>query len=216
MELIQKIQSQLETVYGIKINEQAEDYLIEQDALKNLLPQNQSASAHKELFLVNPNPRDETLEVALFFDAELRHNLEVNNPLERLSRDNISDFCSLIEGVSHFVYYIHKAQMACEVTQLEMELQAEIDKFVLLCLLTDSLSQDSATHLLELLFENYNLHEHLTHDQIQRYHTASRLACQYCFRLAKNMSPEKMNDLKAELREFYSLPQQQKIRQIVN
>ena len=42
--------------------------------------------------------------------------------------------CQLIEGVSHFVYVADRARRKLPATQLELELQAEIDKYVLLVL----------------------------------------------------------------------------------
>ena len=41
-------------------------------------------------------------------------------------------FCLALEGVSHFLYLIWNASFDRSVTLLEMELQAEIDKFVML------------------------------------------------------------------------------------
>ncbi|HVR20716.1 MAG TPA: hypothetical protein VMS65_13495, partial [Polyangiaceae bacterium] len=40
----------------------------------------------------------------------------------------------LLEGVSHFVYLAERVRTGLPTTQLELELQAEIDKFVLLAL----------------------------------------------------------------------------------
>lgn len=120
----------------------------------------------------------------------------------------------MIEGISHFVYYVHKACLQCEVTQLEMELQAEIDKFVLLSLIIQK-DQNQIYNILDLLFENYELHENLTPDQIERYHTASHLAHRYCFELSKTMSSNNSSEVLKKIRQFYPLSQEQKIRQIL-
>ena len=40
--------------------------------------------------------------------------------------------CQIIEGVSHFVYVVERARVGREATQLELELQAEVDKWVVL------------------------------------------------------------------------------------
>ena len=47
----------------------------------------------------------------------------------RLARDaDLDPLCQIIEGVSHFVYLAERARVDREATQLELELQAEVDK----------------------------------------------------------------------------------------
>lgn len=214
MNLISHIQSRLESLYAIKVGEQVHDYLIGHEELRALMPLNARTNVPRELFLVNPRPENSLLEVALFLDPELRKNLEINNPFNGLTDQNISDFCTLIEGVSHFVYYIHKSLLAYDVTQLEMELQAEIDKFLLLVLCTPQPHQNSK-RLLSLLFENYSLEEALTPAQKERYRTASNLARKYCFELSKKLKKSDLPALFKEVRQFYPLTQEEKIRRIM-
>lgn len=214
MELIDQIQLQLESTYGIKTGEKASDYLINKQELLALIEPAQVIHTPKELFLVNPQPQNETLEIALFLDPDLRENLQKNNPLETLSKKNIADFCTMIEGISHFVYYVHKSCLQCDVTQLEMELQAEIDKFVFLSLVIQK-DQNQIYNILDLLFENYELHEDLTPTQIERYHTASNLAHRYCHELSKTMRLNNPIEVLKKIRQFYPLSQEQKIRQIL-
>ncbi|OVE82008.1 hypothetical protein BVY03_01805 [bacterium K02(2017)] len=215
MELINFIQNKLESIYGIKLGTSANDYLIEHHELSELLPQNQKTSVPKELFLVNPNPQDDTLEIALFLDPELKYNLSQNNPLKILNDSNLSDFCILIEGISHFVYYLHKASLDFEITELEMELQAEIDKFILLTIMTEN-NNISSKQIIDILFEDYLLHKNLSEEQIERYHTASNLARKYCFTLSKQIKQNTLKDTLKDVRRFYPLTQEQKIKEILN
>ncbi len=67
---------------------------------------------------------DESLEMALLLPAGTPHESH------RLS---LSDDClQLLEGVSHFVFIAERARIGLPATQLELELQAEVDKFVVL------------------------------------------------------------------------------------
>ena len=150
-DIITEVQTQLESAYGIKIGESVHDYIIDKKELFELLKDQKLETLPKELFLINPNPENDTLEVALFLDEDLQQNLSTHNPLETLSNDNITDFCTLIEGISHFVYYIHKASLKYSVTQLEMELQAEIDKFVLLSLIIRN-DSEALENIFDILF----------------------------------------------------------------
>lgn len=214
MKLIDLVQKKIEALYGIKVGENATDYLIGHSEVRELLQIDQSTVVPKELFLVNPTPEQETLEIALFLDPSLQQNLVLHDPLERLSEKNLTDFCTLIEGVSHFVYYLHKASLDYQVTQLELELQAEIDKFLLLAFTSECSPADRKT-LHQILFEQYNLHDHLNDEQIQRYETANNLAKRYCHGLIEQAKTNNLNDLIRHVRRFYPLSQQEKISLIM-
>ena len=56
-------------------------------------------------------------------------NLERHDPATRLDETNFADFCLAVEGVSHFIYVALRAADDRGVSQLELELQAEVDKF---------------------------------------------------------------------------------------
>src|SRR5262249_8426479 len=45
---------------------------------------------------------------------------------------SFDEVCQAIEGVSHFLYLAERARRELPATQLELELQAEVDKYVLL------------------------------------------------------------------------------------
>ena len=66
----------------------------------------------------------------MYLERELLERLDQNDPLTRLDRDNLADFWSALEGVSHFTYYAWNAARDKSVSLFELELQAEVDKFV--------------------------------------------------------------------------------------
>lgn len=214
MDLVQRVQSRLENIYGVSVGESAADYLIGHEDVSELLQVAETHLLPRELFLVNPNPTEDTLEIALYLNETLTTNLANNSPFDSLNSGNINDFCTLIEGVSHFVCYLHKMALEHNVSQLELELQAEIDKYVLLGLFAES-GGLPRERLMELLFEDYFLHEHLSAEQAQRYETATDLAKRFCYKISKEFSLHDITPLVAELRQFYSLSQDEKIRQIV-
>lgn len=213
MTLIKKIQKHIEKIYGIRIGEAADDFVISTGELHELLPSSQNTALPRELFLVTPNTEEDAVEVALYFDESLKNNLSKNDPLIKISPENISDFCTLIEGVSHFVYYLYKAASGSAVTQLEMELQAEIDKFVLLSLFLET--DADRRSVLDLLFENYYLFENLSPAEIERYETAADLAKKYCYSLSQMLKGSSPSQMLSELRKFYPLNHQDKIRHIL-
>ena len=53
------------------------------------------------------------------------------DPFAALTQHNLADYLTVAEGVSHFVYVAWNAGFDKPVTLLELELQAEVDKYVL-------------------------------------------------------------------------------------
>jgi hypothetical protein len=73
----------------------------------------------------------DTLSLALYIDATVLARLADHDPCDALTGDNLADYLTVAEGVSHFVYVAWNARHDKPVTLLELELQAEVDKYVL-------------------------------------------------------------------------------------
>jgi len=73
----------------------------------------------------------DTLSLGLFIDARVLERLSRRDPFDALDQDNLADYLTAAEGVSHFVYVAWSAGFDRPVTLLELELQAEVDKYVL-------------------------------------------------------------------------------------
>lgn len=116
----------------------------------------------------------------------------------------------LAEGVSHFVYVANRARQELPSTQLELELQAEVDKFVLLVLEELPYDREGALETHSRLYESVRfLHEPgtLLGD---RYRIANGLAARFSRRLL-GFEPTATH---AALRRFYRAGQAEKIRLI--
>ena len=125
------------------------------------------------------------------------------------SAANDSDaWLQLAEGVSHFVYVANRARQELPSTQLELELQAEVDKFVLLVLEQLPCDRGEAIDVHARLYENVRyLHEPGT-ELGDRYRTANDLAARFVRRLLA-FGPSATH---AALRRFYRAGQADKIR----
>lgn len=114
----------------------------------------------------------------------------------------------LAEGVSHFVYVANRARQELPATCLELELQAEVDKFVLLVLEQTPYDRGEAFDVHARLYERVRfLHEAGT-ELGDRYRTANDLAARFVRRLL-TFGPETTH---AVLRRFYRAGQADKIR----
>jgi len=140
------------------------------------------------------------------------------DPRVRLDHANLGAFCTLTEEVSHFVYLHFCARASRSVTQLELELQAEVDKYLtavfLLCLQNEGAV---SPRLRDLLFRRYRLAVPLSAEQVERYRAASALAYRYCsFLESAYLRRARLADLAREARRFYRLGQREKLERIAD
>jgi hypothetical protein len=114
-----------------------------------------------------------------------------------------------IEGVSHFVFLAERARTDLDTTELELELQAEVDKFVMFAFDGTVLERSRARSVRYALFDGVShLHRENT-ERGHRYRLASSLAERLAARLAER-SPAP--DARRFLQRFYRAGQAEKIR----
>jgi hypothetical protein len=157
------------------------------------------------------------VSVGVVLDEAISTHLERRDPRERLDSSNLGAFSTVTEEVSHFLYLLFRARTERQVTQLELELQGEVDKY-LTALFFLSLQNEGAvsTRLRHLLFGRYRLAEGLSAENAERYHEASRLANRYTgwleARYLRGRHP--LPDLAREARRFWRLGQREKLETI--
>jgi hypothetical protein len=140
--------------------------------------------------------------------------LELRLRVPRLERDaGMDPLCQIIEGVSHFVYLSHRASLEREATQLEMELQAEVDKYVVLAASIDAFDETTSWKLRERLYERVTfLHEEGT-EEGERYRIANASAHRFVARLEKEyVTRNRFAEMRDELRRFFHAGQSDKLR----
>lgn len=140
--------------------------------------------------------------------------LEVSLVLPKLSHDGLTlhDLHSdsglqFIEGVSHFLYIVERARTELPVTQLELELQAEVDKFVFLAL-GDPEPERAPKRLRQHLYEEVRYLHPAGSELGDRYRTANSLAARFVARLNTDLGSE---PVKRQLRRFYRSGQTEKL-----
>ena len=210
------LQRQLEGIYEVPVGYDVGDFVITDPQLAQQLDDSHNARLIDEKLLIKQCT--DSLDLALYLDAELAARLAADDPLDYLHNGNLVDFCTALEGVSHFLYLTWNAGLGRGVSQLELELQAEIDKYIVIAnLFGQQRSLPLPEQLHRWLFEHVRFDTALTEDELERYRDANRFAGKYCLQLETRylrLRDHRGSSLLNELRRFYRLPFRDKIRRI--
>jgi hypothetical protein len=201
------VQRRIESLYGLDPQSPVTDFLIPPEAADSY-PGGGSRT------LVSQH--GDEVQVGVVLEGAVSDRLAESDPRVHLDTRNLGPFCTLTEEVSHFVYVLFCARSSRTVTQLELELQGEVDKYLNAAFLL-SLQNEGAvsSRLRELLFHDYHLGRDLPPERAERYRTASALAYRYCGYLeSRLLRPSRLADLRREARRFYRLGQRDKLERI--
>ncbi|BDG08905.1 hypothetical protein [Anaeromyxobacter paludicola] len=206
-------QEELEEIYGVAAPPVG-DYLVDRDAAlaavgrldapELLLVREEEGGAALGLFLDEP-----LLAAALRARPHLRRS-------RLTARRQLGQLACVAEGVSHFVYLSSRALAGRQVSLLELEVQAEVDKFALLVLHLWRRGRRRASRALRhRLYERVRYRPHLDGPELERYRTANRLAAGYAGWLeARFVRRGDAEGLLRELRASYRLSGPAKLRHL--
>ena len=201
------VQRRLESLYALEAEAPVTDYLVPAGAVAHL-PGGGSRTLVAQ--------QGDEVSVGVVLDDSVGAGIEATDPRERLDGSNLGSFATLTEEVSHFLYVLSRARRDRPVTQLELELQGEVDKY-LIVLCFRGLADEGALseRLRQLLFVRYKLTAGLSPESSERYHAASRLANRYCRWLeARYLGRSRREALAHETRRFWRLGQREKLETI--
>ena len=185
-----RVQRGLEALYRVDTGVAVDDFVID--------------DAGRAAFSPARRPREQLL--AIEDDGEMNLALYIDPgaagaSYERLGDHNLGDFLLVVEGVSHFVYTVWCARAERPVTQLELELQAEVDKYITCLLQTDA---GRSRELRHRLFVDCEYEPDLDAAERDRYRAANDNAHRYAAWLeAEYVAPRRIPEMLAELRRFY-------------
>jgi len=144
--------------------------------------------------------------------VELRVELPADSvaPRAELSLDKL---CQVVEGVSHFLLIAERARRELPTTQLELELQAEVDKFVLLGVALDRpLGPAQLAWLRRRLFARARFIDPPGSERGERYRMAHRLAERFIHKLDRRyLRRQRLSEVRQTLQHFYQMGQTSKI-----
>lgn len=171
------LQAEFEAIYGVEAP-RVGDFLLGRDGARAA----GAEPGRPEALLVLEEA--DGLWLGLYLDeAVLRRAAaaDPNHPRPQLTRrSRLDDVACAAEGVSHFVYLAVRAEADRPVSLLELEVQAEVDKFALLVLhLWRRGLRRLSGALRRRLFERVGYRAGLGEEARQRYRTANRLGSGY-------------------------------------
>lgn len=205
------LQQSLQGIYELELDHQVNDFLVTRNA--ELDPSCIQDDMVRETLLVSQENDD--LLLSLFLHESVVKNLNSDGGVFHLHDENLEDFCIALEGISHFIYVVWNAGFRRRITRLEMEIQAEVDKFIVLSkLLHGHKSQIRPGHLRRVLFDTVRYSPQLDAAERVRYRDANNFAAKYCWYLESNRYLEQEQGLLREIRRFYRLDLRGKLRRI--
>jgi hypothetical protein len=194
--LAMRVQAALERLYRLERVASVEDFV------------RGAASGEREALLLR-QAEDGDLEVTVRLPTLAGGHGEGELELDTL--------CQIIEGVSHFVYVAERVRVGRAATQLELELQAEVDKWVVLAASMRSFDAGRSATLRARLYEGFAF----VHDDgsdagrelTERYRVANDAAHRFVRRLEKDyVGSARFGDLHTELWRFFHIGQEGKLR----
>lgn len=213
-DLLRDLQQQLAILYDLRVSQDVRDYLVTDAGLLHALTDGvPGRDVDEKLILVEDG---EGMAVALYLDARLLERLAEADPRCNLGGHNLADFWTVLEGISHFNYFAWNATLDKQVTLLELEMQAEIDKYLgTRALMHEQPASDLGGPLMKRLFEDPGFMAALSEEEVERYRSAGHLAGRYCASLESRYPHDRLApEMIRELRAFYRLPQSAKVSRI--
>lgn len=193
------LQRTLASVYRLDLAHDVDDFV-------RVLSPDDPEAARGEVVLVADT--DEGAEIAVLLDPRVFASLAgLASNDGTVSR--FQAWCMALEGVSHFTMLVHRAARDQPVSQLELELQADVDKFVVgvvqQCAHRAPGEADGRSRALRrALYDRVSFRDPPDSVRGRRYRTAHRLAARYAAGLERRyVRHGRLRALVDEVRGFY-------------
>ena len=208
--VIKQIDRALKDLYLLSTPFNAEDFLLARPIQSPSI----IANAHLRGALY-VRPDSEELSLGIYLSPKISKELKRFFRWQKRdwTHSQLEAFTVATEEVTHFQYLLSRAQRKCSVTQFELELQAEVDKFVLSFFAGEVQSIDRFSSLLERLFIKFRLSDTLSPEERDRYLEANRISFRFIKQLETLLaSPSSNASALKKLRSFYHSSVSEKIR----
>jgi hypothetical protein len=215
--VLKQLQDLIGEIYDVRITHDVYDFLVTDRGA--LPPAARSNDSDEQLIVAQPTANGGgEVGVSLYLDPALLARLQRADPIASLHDGNVADCWTALEGVSHFLYLAWNAGHDKPVSLLELEMQAEVDKYVAsYWLLRRQFPERFPAELLRVLFERTRIDPSLARGREDLYRQASRYAERFCRKLEQSLRGARAvadREVLAELRRFYRLTNARKVAHI--
>lgn len=207
---LRRIQRGIEKLYRLDTAPDVRNFLIQDDAPVRL---RETRRPREQLFVGGTS---EDLRLGVFVDQAVLETLRRHNPSRGLDQTNLADLLLAVEAVSHFLCVIHCVRARRPVRALELELQAEIDKYLVCLLLLEAQGRRrTILGLAENLAVALQLADNLNGEEHGRYARAATFASSYAAALQQRyVRTRRLMEMLDEVRHFYRLGLDAKVNRI--
>lgn len=215
--ILRRMQMLLSHLYDAPVTHDVEDYLVcDRSQFAGLTGDAAPPAADEQVILVQ---NQDEVRIGLYVDGAVLDRLEQRDPLDSLDTGNLRDYCTALEGVSHFHYLMWSLARSRNVSLMELELQADVDKYAsALTLLTRQRDGEFPAALHTQLFHRVGYLPELSQECRLRYQEANRHAGRFCRQLDEKFLRRRRSRPEAwlsELRRFFRCGYQEKMREVM-
>lgn len=174
-------------------------YRVEAPAVDGFVRESESGREVLEL-----RERRSSLDLALYLPREA---MDPDAPV------SLDLYCQVAEGVSHFLYLVERARRRLPTTQLELELQAEVDKYLLVLEALTHAPAANRNDVRDRLFGRVRFLHAAGSEQGDRYRMANHLASRFVGTLSKRHHTS--DSPRERVRRFFDAGQREKIEMVM-
>jgi hypothetical protein len=201
--MLSRIQQRLAELYDLHPVPDVECFVCGPELLAELA--GEDAARRREVLLVLED--EEGVFVALYLDPEVLAQL-------RAGRPRFDALQLATEGVSHYLYLAFRERNDEAVSRLELEVQAEVDKYAAGLLAGNGVGaiRERSRALRQRLYGSARFLDDEGSPEGERYRIAHRAAARYAAQLeARFVDRGRLEELAIELRRFYRLGARDKL-----
>src|SRR5262245_23914181 len=114
--ILRQLQELIGGIYDVNVAHDVYDFLVTD---REALPREARHTPTDEQLILAPE--SDAVGVSLYLDPALLERLSHADPMVKLSEENVADYWTALEGVSHFLYFAWNADHDKSVTLLELE-----------------------------------------------------------------------------------------------
>jgi hypothetical protein len=205
---VAEIERHLRTFYPLNIEVSAKDYILSPNFSHDSIENKRAAVVSIEC--------DGYQNIGIYFSQAFIDQHAEATPKNLITTKSLDSHCAIIEEVSHFHLLAHRTLCDQPVTRLELETQAEIDKFLICATMLFEQTGDSHFQSLARCIYDQSTITDLEHQSI--YWNATRFAAKFWHEQIRHLNAKAdlryLRDIRQTLHHLFVSSFQEKVQQL--